>query len=136
MAEKPLHHGRDHRPGGEDPTETGEWIYVGTDPRVPFVNGANAGPTVAVPNPVPLRFRLSIGPPNELDTTGTSITLYTNHQVEIQGDIGGLAYGQTVFNIPLGYQHDYDVPYHSHDDVGGYVPCRLLSTGQFIYGVP
>ncbi len=143
-------HGSRHSPRGSDPSPTDVWIYVGVDPRVPFVNGANMAPTVDIPNPVPCRFRISVGPPNDCEyadwsgsdpVTGTrpvatTIVAYTDHQVEIQGDLTSLLTGDIVFNLPLEFQLDYDVPYHTHDDSGIYVPCRLLSTGEFIWNVP
>lgn len=100
-----------------------------------FVTGSNKAPTVDVPNPVPSRYRLSIGAPNYLELDGT-ITVYTEHQIEVQLDITGITSGDIAFNMPPEYQHSYDVPYHTHDDVGAYVPCRLLATGEFLYGVP
>ncbi len=139
-------HGDRHSPRGSDPTPTDVWIYVGVDPRVPFVNGSNAAPTVDIPNPVPCRFRISVGPPNDCEYTGwegtgpsgsrpvaTAIDAYTDHQVEIQGDLTGLSPGDIVFVLPLEFQHDYDVPYHTHDDTGIYVPCRLFTTGEFVW---
>ncbi len=142
-------HGPRHSPRGSDPTPTDVWVYVGVDPRVPFISGGNAAPTVDVPNPVPCRFRISVGPPNDCEyadwaitggdpITGTrpvatAIDAYTDHQVEIQGDLTGLLTGDIVFVLPLEFQLDYDVPYHTHDDNGTYVPCRLLSTGEFIW---
>ncbi len=143
-----LQHGPRHSPRGSDPSPTDVWIYVGVDPRCPFVNGGNASPSVAIPNPVPQRFRISVGPPNDCEyddwsgsdpvsgtrPVATSINSYTDHQVEIQGDVTGLVIGDTVFVIPLEYQHDYDVPYHTHDKYGAYVPCRLRKTGEFIWG--
>lgn len=141
-------HGTRHSPRGSDPSPTDIWIYVGVDPRVPFVNGSNMAPTVDIPNPVPLRFRIAVGPPNDCQydgwagtdsVTGTrpvasAINFYTDHQIEIQGDVTGLTAGDTVFVLPLEFRHDYDVPLHSHDDSGVYVPCRLLSTGEFVWG--
>jgi hypothetical protein len=143
-------HGNRHAPRGSDPSPTDVWIYVGVDPRCPFVNGSNAPPSIDIPNPVPMRFRISVGPPNECEYAGwegtdpstgdrpvaSSINYYTDHQIEIQGDVTGLSPGDIVFVLPLEYTHDYDVPYHTHDDSGVYVPCRLLSTGEFIYDVP
>lgn len=143
-------HGGEHRPGGFDPTPNGPWHYVGGSETfadgsgIPFVTGVNASPTVDVPNPVPMRFRLSMGPLNVLSysTAGgvitgvTGILIYTDHQVEIQGDVSSVSAGDTVFVLPLEYRHQYDVPYHTHDDLGDYVPCRLLSTGEFKYGIP
>lgn len=139
-------HGPRHSPRGSDPSPTDGWVYVGVDPRVPFVNGSNASPSIDIPNPVPVRFRISIGPPNDCDYDGwansgptadrpvaTSINFYTDHQIEIQGDATGLSPGDVVFVLPLEYQHEFDVPYHTHDDNGVYVPCRLLSTGEFIW---
>ncbi len=141
-------HGSRHAPRGSDPSPTDVWIYIGVDPRVPFVNGSNASPTTAIPNPVPMRFRLSVGPPNDCEyadwsgsdpKTGTrpvatSIVAYTDHQIEIQGDVTDLVIGDTVFVLPLEFQHEFDVPYHTHDTYGAYVPCRLLATGEFIWG--
>ncbi len=141
-------HGPRHSPRGSDPTPTDVWIYVGVDPRCPFVNGANAGASVAIPNPVPMRFRISMGPPNDCEyadwsgsdpITGTrpvatAILEYTDHQIEIQGDVTDLVIGDTVFVLPLEFQHEFDVPYHTHDTYGAYVPCRLLATGEFIWG--
>ncbi len=143
-----LQHGPRHSPRGSDPTPTDVWIYVGVDARCPFVNGANADPTTAIPNPVPMRFRISMGPPNDCEyddwsgsdpVTGTrpvatAILEYTDHQIEIQGDVTDLVIGDTVFVIPLEFQHEFDVPYHTHDTYGAYVPCRLLATGEFIWG--
>ncbi len=142
-------HGPRHSPRGSDPTPTDVWIYVGVDPRVPFVSGSNAPPTVDIPNPVPGRFRISVGPPNDCEyaawsgsdpvsgtrPVATTIVAYTDHQVEIQGDLTGLLTGDIVFVLPLEFQHEYDVPYQTHDDNGVFVPCRLLSTGEFIWNV-
>ncbi len=109
-----------------------------------FVNGGNAGGPSA--NPVPLRFRLSVGPPNECEydiggvstfPTPSAILVYTDHQIEIQGDVSGLTIGDTIFVLPLEFQHQYDVPLNfQHDDLGAYVPCRLLSTGELIWNTP
>ncbi len=139
-------HGPRHSPRGSDPTPTDVWIYVGVDPRVPFITGSNAAPTVDVPNPVPMRFRISTGPPNDCEYSGwegsgptgdrpvaSLILAYTDHQVEIQGDVTGLSSGDVVFVLPLEYQHEYDVPYQTHDDSKQFVACRLLSTGEFIW---
>lgn len=151
MPDKPVSHGNDHRPGGFDPTPTGPWHDVGgTDvfadgSLVSFINGANAAPTAEVPNPSPLRFRLAVGAPNVLDwnypsspdgtALATAIREYTKHQVEIQGDVTDVNAGDIVFVLPMEYRHEVDLPCHAHDDAGNYVPCRLLSTGEFYYGV-
>ncbi len=125
----------------KEPGVSTSWAkyWVLTEPY--FVNGSNAVATVAVPNPVPMRFRLSVGAANQLTynytdypPTPTGVDTYSQHQIEIQGDVTGLVIGDTVFVIPLEYQHDYDVPYHTHDLYGAYVPCRLLKTGEFIWG--
>jgi len=118
-----------------EPEVDSGWFSYWTVYESLFVNGSNASPTIDIPNPVPLRYRLSVGPPNLVDSDG-NIDLYTQHQIEIQGDVTGLVAADTVFVLPLEFQHDYDVPYHTHDDNGVYVPCRLLSTGEFVYGVP
>lgn len=140
-------HGPDHRPGGFDPTPTGPFHDVGGThvfaggATVDFINGANMAPTAAVPNPSPMRFRLAVGPPNVLDLDYTvtpprvlGILSYTKHQIEIQGDVTDVNPGDVVFILPIEYRHEVDLPCHAHDDQGNYVPCRLLSTGQFIYG--
>jgi len=133
MSVKPQVHGRDHRPGGADPTETGPWHNVGDPDEPTFLSGSNMAATAAIPNPVPLRFRLAVGPQNILADDGT-VDEYTEHQIEIQGDVTGLSPGDTVFVLPAAYRHDHDVPVAGHDDAGNYVACRLLSTGEFIYG--
>ena len=143
-------HGVRHAPRGSDPSYPDGWVVVGVDPRVPFINGENMAPTADSPNPVPMQFRLCTGPPNDCDYVGwegtdpaagdrpiaSSINYYTDHQLEIQGDVTGLSPGDIVFMLPLEYQREFDVPYKTHDDTGVYVPCRLLSTGEFIWGVP
>lgn len=128
----PILHGRDHRPGGADPLRPGPWIYVGGVDGPPFVTGSNMTATMDVPNPMPMRFRLAVGPPNII-RSGT-ITVYFDHQIEIQGDVTGVSPGDTVFVIPMEYRHEFDVPVQAHDDFGTYVPCRLYSTGEFVYG--
>lgn len=143
-------HGTRHAPRGSDPGATDVWIVVGDDPRVPFINGFPTAPTAESPNPSPLMFRLSVGPPNECEYAGweftdpatgprpvaSAIINYTDHQIEIIGDIDGVVPGDLVFVIPLEYRKETDVAYKGHDNFGNYVPCRLLSTGEFYYGVP
>lgn len=138
-----LQHATRHSPRGSDPTPTDLWHYIGGTGEPPFVTGSNMAPTVDSPNPVPSRFRLSMGPPNEVTydyttspATALTIVTYTYHQIEIQMDVTGVTTGDIVFVLPLEYQHDYDVPFHTHDDAGLYVPCRLLATGEFVYGIP
>ncbi len=143
-------HGTRHAPRGSDPSAVDVWIAVGDDPRVPFINGANAAPTAGSPDPAPLMFRLSVGPPNECEYDGWSgtdpvtgdrpvastIVAYTDHQIEIAGDVTGVAFGDIVFVLPMEYRFATDRPVKGHDDDGNYVACRLLSTGEFIWGVP
>lgn len=133
---------REHGPGYTPDSHTREpwvddywWAYWYTD-RPVFLNGSNASPTGSIPNPVPMRYRLSVGPPNYLtdDPVNIAVDFYTQHQIDIQGDVTGLSYGETVFVLPLEYTHDSDVPYHAHDDSGSYIACRLLSTGEFVWG--
>lgn len=149
MAEKPIMHGGDHRPGGFDPTPTGPWHDVGGPDvfaggaTVDFINGSNFAPTAEIPNPSPLRFRLAVGAPNVLrldyatdPPTVLGIHAYTKHQIEIQGDVSNVSPGDVVFILPIEYRHEVDLPCHAHDDAGNYVACRLLSDGRFIYGTP
>jgi hypothetical protein len=107
---------------------SGWWSYWNYYASI-FQHGSNGGTTAS---PVPMRYKLSVGPPNHIDQG--AILDYTQHQIEIQGDVTGLIIGDTVFTILPEYQHDHDVPYHTHDIYGAYVPCRLLSTGEFIWG--
>lgn len=136
-------HGTRHAPRGSDPSPTDVWHNIGDPGEPPFINGTNMAPTADVPNPVPMRFRLSVGPPNDCDYDWTqapaqaiTINRYTEHQIEIQGDVTGVSPGDIVFVLPLEYTKEHDLPCHAHDDFGNYIACRLLSTGEFIYGVP
>lgn len=130
----PIIHGRDHSPWGADPGRPGPWIFVGDVDGPPFQTGGNAPASAAIPNPVPLCFRIVLGAPNIV--RGGVVTDYIWHQIEIQGDVTGVAPGDVVFTLPAEYRREFDVPVHSHDDSGVYVPCRLMATGEFIYGVP
>jgi hypothetical protein len=110
---------------------SGWWSYWNYYASI-FQHGTNASPSTPIPNPVPMRYKLSIGPPNHIDQG--AILDYTQHQIDIQGDVTGLVIGDTVFTILPEYQHEFDVPYHTHDVFGAYVPCRLLKTGEYIWG--
>lgn len=132
---RPVLHGDDHGPGGPDPSPTGVWHNIGDPGEPALLAGDNQTASTAIPNPVPMRFRLAVGRQNVLTVDGTAVVTYTRHQVEIQGDVTGLAVGDVVFVLPLAYRHDHDVPVAAHDDDGNYVPCRLYSSGEFIYGV-
>ncbi len=116
---------------GISPGHTSGWQRFWNQYASVFQNGSNASPSTGIPNPVPLRYRLSVGPPNYYDDNGDLV--YTQHQIEIQGDVTGLSIGDTVFVILPEYQHDYDVPYQTHDQAGNFVACRLLSTGEFVW---
>ena len=63
-------HGTAHKPRGSDPSLCDVWRYVGDDPEVPFITGFNMAATADIPSPVPMRFRLSVGPPNVCTYTG------------------------------------------------------------------
>ena len=119
---------------GIEPGVTSGWQRFWNEYASIFQDGGNAAPSVAIPNPVPARYRLSVGPPNYYDDAGDLV--YTQHQIEIQGDVEGPATGDTVFVILPEYLMEYDVPYHTHDSLGGYIPCRLLVTGEFIWNTP
>lgn len=123
--------------GAVEPGVDGSYVAYWWCQASAFVNGSHSTPTGLVPDPCPLRYRLSIGLPNVLDLDGT-ILEYSYHQIDIQGDLASssLSYGDTVFVMPPEYQHDHDVPYQTHDDVGGFVPCRLLVTGEFLWNAP
>jgi len=142
-------HGDRHEPFGSDPTIPGGWIFVGEDIRVPFVNGANAAPSAGSPDPSALAFRISLGRPNDCEWAGwegsgptgarpvaSAIVEYRHHQLEIVGDVTDVNIGDVVFVLPLEYRFEEDRPCKGHDDAGNYVACRLLSTGEFIWGQP
>jgi hypothetical protein len=145
-----VQHGVRHKPRGSDPFECDVFRLVGDDEgATAFITGFNSAPTATVPNPTPLQYRLSVGPPNVCDYTGwtgdpvtgprplaIAILQYTDHQIEIQGDVDGVVPGDLVFILPMEYRKETDLPYKGHDNFGNYVPCRLLSTGEFYYGVP
>lgn len=117
---------------GIEPGVTTGWQQFWNEYASIFQNGGNAsGPS---DNPVPLRYRISVGPPNYYDDSGDLVV--TQHMVEIQGDVEGPATGDTVFTVLPEYLMDYDVPYHTHDSLGGYIPCRLLVSGEFIWNTP
>jgi hypothetical protein len=129
-------HGKDHAPGGADPTPTGPWHKVG-DPGEyeQLLSGRNADPTALIPNPTPLQIRLAVGPPNIMDQDGTTILRYTKHQLEIECDLTDLNPGDLVTIVRPEYRQPTDKAVPGHDDNGNYVPCRLYKTGEFVYGV-
>lgn len=140
-----VQHGLRHAPRGSDPSSPDAPVIVGVDPRVPYINGFPMAPTAESPNPTPFQFSFVIGQPNECEYSGwssstapvaTSIVSYRLHVIEFVGDVDGVAIGDIVCVIPMEYRYQNDRPCRSHDDAGNYVPCRLLSTGEFIYGVP
>jgi len=134
-------HARDHRPGGADPSwndgvaKTSILSFVArvTGAAGPdFVTGENMAASADIPNPVPMRFRIVTGKPNKVDDDG-NVTYYPK-VLEFQGDITGAGTGDTVFVLPVTHRKQFDLPVPGHDDAGGYVACRLLSTGEFVYG--
>lgn len=143
-----LQHGKRQSPRGSDPVSCDVFRQVGNDDgATEFVNGFNTAPTADVPNPTPLQYRLSVGPPNVCDYTWpaigssarpipTAILQYTDHQLELEGDIDGVVPGDLVFILPMEYRFETDLPFKGHDNAGNYVACRLLSTGEFYYGIP
>lgn len=144
-----VQHGDRHAPRGSDPLSPDDWIYVGDDPRVPFLAGANAAATAESPNPSPLAFRISLGRPNDCEYDGwtgdpatgdrpvaSAIIEYRHHQLEVVGDVTDVNPGDIVFVLPFEFRFDTDKPLKGHDDDGNYVPCRLLSSGEFVWGVP
>lgn len=96
----------------------GPWRNVGDPAFTDFQNGANAAATANIPDPVPLRIRLKVG-----------------GGLELQGDLEGLSPGDIICTFPDPYRPDHDLPVHGRDDAGVYVPCRLYTSGDFVYGV-
>jgi hypothetical protein len=117
-----------------EPEVTSGWFAYWTFHESLFVNGENQPAFTGVPNPWPMSFRFSVGGPNIVDVDG-DIDTYSHHQLDFHGDVRNIDAGEIMFYVPLEFRHQYDVPItNQHDDVGIYVPCRLLSTGEFIYG--
>lgn len=143
-----LQHGKRQNPRGSDPVACEIFRQVGNDGgATEFISGFNMAATADIPNPAPLQYRLSVGPPNICDYDwpavgsssiphATAILEYTDHQIEIVGDVDGVNIGDTVFVLPMEYRFPEDRPCKGHDDAGNYVACRLLSTGEFIWGQP
>lgn len=130
----PRYHGYSQRPGGSDSTQAGPMHLIGSPGEPDFITGFNMAPTDAIPNPVPMGYCLIVGRPNIMD--GDQVLQYTEHKLEIVGDVDGVAPGDTVFVLPAEYRFPDDRPCHTHDFAGNYVPCRLYATGEFVYGVP
>ena len=132
-----LQHGRRNSPDGSDPAYAGVEHKVG-DPGVyeQFVNGSNAAATADSPNPAPLTVRLVNGPPNIMAADGVTIVEYTEHVLEIFGDVTGVNIGDIVFVLRPEFRFPIDKPCKGHDDAGNYVACRLLASGEFMWGVP
>jgi hypothetical protein len=131
MTVKPVVHGRDHRPGGPDPSAPGTRHNIGDSGEPAFQNSwANIGG-----DSVPMHFLIVIGRPNKLNAAGDTIVQYNHKVVEIAGDVTGGTNGTAVFTIPLAYQFEEDRPYPAHDSLGDYVPCRLYANGEFVRGV-
>lgn len=120
--------------GAVEPEVDAGWFSYWTFDQSIFINGFNQVAFTGVPNPHPMAFRFSIGGPNDIDADGV-IQQYSHHQLDFHGDVSGIEAGQIMFYVPLEFRHEYDTPItNQHDDIGLYVPCRLLSTGEFIYG--
>jgi hypothetical protein len=141
--ERPAAHGRDHTPEGADAVYAGPWYYVGAGGMMPdgspvpdFQNGWHN--IVGTDDPVPLRFRILLGPPNLLLPDGTvdEDSRSTSKDVQVQGDIDGGGDGTVVFSLPPSYRLDYDVPMGAHDSSMMYVACRLYKNGDFVRGTP
>lgn len=100
-----------------------------------FQNGwANIAPGT-IPNPVPMGYRLSVGPANVLDPDTGAVGAYTEHQIDIAGDVDGGDTGTAVFTLPPAYRLTYDKPVPGHDTTMTYVASRLYSAGDFVRGV-
>jgi hypothetical protein len=142
MRELPAVHGRDHQPEGPDAVYAGFWYYVGAGGVMPdgtpvpvFQNGWHNIAATSTTFPVPMRFRLLLGPPNTVMIGGVLDLVTTQKDVQIQGDVDGGGNGTVVFKLPPSMRLDYDVPMHGHDASGVYVPCRLFKNGDFVRGV-
>lgn len=83
---------------------------------------------------VPMRFRITVGPPNTISIDNGAIITYSDHEVELEGDIKGGSDGTTVFWLPPAYRKQYDIPVHAHDDSGLYIAGRLYSAGNLVIG--
>lgn len=131
------HGAQRHSPEGTDATASGVLHFVGDLGEYEvFVNGVNMAPTTDIPNPHPLAISLVVGPPNIMEHDGVSIRTYTKHKLEIIGDVDDVSPGDVITIIRPSFRQPYDAPLHAHDSVGNYIACRLLSTGELIYGTP
>lgn len=128
-------HGRDHSPKGKDPIATGPWHYVGGSGEPTFESGENMPATADIPDPTPLRFRVAVGSLNRLNAAGDTIVQYKDKELDIEGDVMGMADGDTVFTLPLAYRNPYDVPIQAHDDNQNYIAGRVFSDGRVVLGV-
>ena len=118
-----------------EPNVNSKW-YNYWQINVPLFQNGWANITAGtIPNPVPMGYRLAVGPPNILDKDNGSITTYSDHQVEIAGDVAGGSSGTAVFTLPPAYRLSYDVPFPAHDSSMNYVACRLYSAGNFVRGI-
>jgi hypothetical protein len=97
----------------------GPWRYVGDPNFTPFINGRNADPSALIPNPSPLKIRFKVG-----------------GGMELKGDVTDLAPGDIICNFPEPYRPETDTAVDGHDDDLNYVPSRVFTNGDYIYGVP
>lgn len=127
LASKPVLHGRDHRPGGADPSDPGPWHNVGDSGEPAFQNSwENVGTGLA-----PMRFRLIIGSPLAAGDSGTP----QGNSIEIQGSVIGGLTATVIFTLPVGYRPSHELRLAASDDVGDFVVLRVLASGDVIFGI-
>ena len=61
---------------------------------------------------------------------------YRHHEIVFAGDVDGVVPGDIVFVVPMEYRYETDKHVDAADNFGNYVSCRLLATGEFVYGIP
>lgn len=144
---KPAVHGRDRQPDGPDAGFPGPWIYIGSGQYLHGPTGPDGGTGPKAPNfengwanrggadDVPMRYRILLGPPNLVGTTG-GVQVVSEKSLEIEGDVTGGSNNTTVFTLPREHRLDYSKPMSSHDDAGAYVACRIYKDGRFVRGTP
>lgn len=83
-----------------------------------------------------MSYRLNVGAQHVLDRNNPFTILdYTDHQVELQGSVGGGLISTVVFWLPPGYWPLRDKRLPASDDVGGFVPFTVKANGAVYKGL-
>ena len=117
MTLKPVYHGPDHKPEGDDPIKTGVIHNIGDSGEPTFENGWTGTGS----------FRLIVGPAGEGDG---------KKALEVGASVSGGTPGTAAFTLPAGYAPIADTPkLIGVDDMGAIVIWRVLATGEVLVGL-